>query len=88
MRIAREELYGPILIIFRFKAIDEIIERSNELRDGIITRDWKKAMAMTPMTRRLDVGTRNRMIEYVERICATRNIRRLQRIRTRTNFGP
>lgn len=58
MRIAREELYGPIMVIFRFKTIDEIIERSNKLRDGmaagVITRDWNKAMAMT---RRLDVGT-------------------------------
>lgn len=58
MRIAKEELFGPIMVVFRFKTIDEIIDRSNKLRDGmaagVITRDWNRAMALT---RRLDVGT-------------------------------
>lgn len=58
MRIAREELYGPIMVIFRFKTIDEIIERSNRLKvgmaAGVITRDWNRAMVLT---RLLDVGT-------------------------------
>jgi aldehyde dehydrogenase (NAD+) len=58
MRIAKEELYGPIMVLLRFKTLDEIIERSNKLRygmaAGIITRDWNRSMYLT---RRLDVGT-------------------------------
>lgn len=58
MRIAKEELHGPIMVIFRFKTIDEIIERANKLKDGmaagVITRDWNRSMVLT---RRLDVGT-------------------------------
>lgn len=58
MKIAKEELYGPIMVLFRFKTIEEIIERSNKLKGGmaagIITRDWNRAMVLT---RLLDVGT-------------------------------
>eukprot|EP00127_Corallochytrium_limacisporum_P003050 Clim_evm6s145 gene=Clim_evmTU6s145 len=46
-RIAREEIFGPVLQIFKFKDIDEVIERANNtdygLGAGVFTRDIKKA---------------------------------------------
>ncbi|XP_063226285.1 aldehyde dehydrogenase 1A1-like isoform X2 [Bacillus rossius redtenbacheri] len=49
MRIAREEIFGPVQSIIRFKTLEEVIERANNTRyglaAGIITNDIDKAMA-------------------------------------------
>ncbi|TRY76545.1 hypothetical protein TCAL_11399, partial [Tigriopus californicus] len=48
MRIAREEIFGPVQSIFKFHTMDEMVERANAtqygLAAGIITRDINKAM--------------------------------------------
>jgi len=48
MRIAREEIFGPVQSIFKFKNLDEAIERANAtsygLAAGIITNDIHKVM--------------------------------------------
>ncbi|XP_054724447.1 aldehyde dehydrogenase 1A1-like [Uloborus diversus] len=48
MRIAKEEIFGPVMQIFKFKTLDEAIERSNNteygLAAGIITKDINKAI--------------------------------------------
>jgi len=48
MRIAKEEIFGPVQSIFKFKTIDEAIKKSNETAYGlaaaIITKDIDKAM--------------------------------------------
>lgn len=58
MRIVKEDFYGPIMLIMRFKNLDDIIERHNRTRyglaAGIVTRDFNKAMYLH---RRLDVGS-------------------------------
>lgn len=51
MRIAREEIFGPVQSIIKFKKIDEVIERANGTRyglaAGIFTKDLDRAMHLT-----------------------------------------
>lgn len=58
MEIAKEEVYGPVQVILKFRTFDEIVERANKsaygMSAGILTRDLEKAFALY---RRLHVGT-------------------------------
>ncbi|XP_039090764.1 aldehyde dehydrogenase X, mitochondrial [Hyaena hyaena] len=51
MRIAREEIFGPVQPLFKFKKTEEVIERANNTRYGlaaaVFTRDLDKAMYFT-----------------------------------------
>lgn len=48
MRIAKEEIFGPVQSIFKFDDIDEVIARANNtqygLASGVMTKDLNKAM--------------------------------------------
>lgn len=48
MKIAREEIFGPVQSILKFKTVDEVIERANDttfgLAAGVLTNDINKAM--------------------------------------------
>ncbi len=58
MVIAREEIFGPVMQILKFKTIDEVIERANNneygLGAGICSTDYTKA---TKIAHALRVGT-------------------------------
>nr|XP_033780449.1 retinal dehydrogenase 1 [Geotrypetes seraphini] len=51
MRIAKEEIFGPVQQILKFKTIDEVIKRANNttygLAAGIFTKDLDKALTFT-----------------------------------------
>lgn len=51
MRIAREEIFGPVQPLFKFKKIEEVIERADNTRYGlaaaVFTQDLDKAMYFT-----------------------------------------
>ncbi|KAG8455252.1 hypothetical protein GDO86_001448 [Hymenochirus boettgeri] len=51
MRIAKEEIFGPVQQILKFKTIDEVIKRANNtnygLAAGIFTKDLDKAMTVS-----------------------------------------
>ncbi|CAK9797139.1 Aldehyde dehydrogenase X, mitochondrial [Anthophora plagiata] len=48
MRIAKEEIFGPVQTILKFETMDEVIERANNtnygLASGILTKDIDKAL--------------------------------------------
>lgn len=48
MRIAREEIFGPVQQIFKFKTLDEVIKRSNDsnygLAAGVVTKNIDTAL--------------------------------------------
>jgi aldehyde dehydrogenase (NAD+) len=50
MKIAREEIFGPVMSIMRFKNLDEVIDRANKttygLAAGVWTKDIGKALAI------------------------------------------
>src|SRR5438552_3938256 len=58
MKIAREEIFGPVLAILSFNDLDEVIEKANQNEYGLAaavwTRDIKKAHTVS---RRLKAGT-------------------------------
>ena len=37
MTIAKEEIFGPVMSIFKFKTIDEVIERANNSKYGLVS---------------------------------------------------
>jgi aldehyde dehydrogenase (NAD+) len=50
MKIAREEIFGPVMSVIPFKTLDEVIARANQTRYGLAaavwTRDMKRALAV------------------------------------------
>jgi betaine-aldehyde dehydrogenase len=42
MRIAREEIFGPVLSVFRWKHVDEVIEMANAVEYGLTGAIWTK----------------------------------------------
>lgn len=58
MKLAREEIFGPVLAVISFKEFGEVIEKANDtfygLASGIWTRDMKKAYQAA---RRLKAGS-------------------------------
>jgi len=51
MRIAREEIFGPVQQIIKFKTMDEVIPRANDTNYGlaaaVFTKDIDKAITMS-----------------------------------------
>ena len=51
MKIAREEIFGPVMVILKFKTIDEVIKRANSSRyglgAGIFTKNMENSIKIT-----------------------------------------
>src|SRR5437879_9528287 len=42
MKIAKEEIFGPVMSILKFKDVDEVIERGNRTFYGLAAAVWTK----------------------------------------------
>jgi aldehyde dehydrogenase (NAD+) len=55
MKIAREEIFGPVMSIIPFRTLDEVVERANHTTYGLAaavwTRDIQKALAISNSVR-------------------------------------
>ncbi|MGA7239851.1 MAG: aldehyde dehydrogenase family protein [Bryobacteraceae bacterium] len=55
MKIAREEIFGPVMSIIPFRSVDEVVERANRTSYGLAaavwTRDIQKALAISNSVR-------------------------------------
>jgi aldehyde dehydrogenase (NAD+) len=55
MKIAREEIFGPVMSILKFRDLDEVIQRANNTNYGLVagvwTRDISKAHAIASSVR-------------------------------------
>ena len=65
MRVAREEIFGPVGVVIKFKTIDEVIDMANDsdfgLAGGVFTKDINKAIKVARgiRTGRIWVNTYN-----------------------------
>jgi aldehyde dehydrogenase (NAD+) len=56
-RIAREEIFGPVLAVMTFRTADEAIEKANNLEYGLSAGVWSdKGAKVFAMTKRLKAG--------------------------------
>ncbi len=55
MKIAREEIFGPVMSIIPFRSVDEVVQRANRTNYGLAaavwTRDIQKALAISNSVR-------------------------------------
>jgi aldehyde dehydrogenase (NAD+) len=58
MRIAKEEIFGPVMVILKFHSIDEVIKRANKSKYGLGAGVFSKNMENTiKITNALKAGT-------------------------------
>jgi aldehyde dehydrogenase (NAD+) len=58
MAIAKEEIFGPVMSILRFKNLDEIIERANNTTYGLAAAVWTRDIAKAHyLANRIRAGT-------------------------------
>lgn len=57
MRIAREEIFGPVLVVQRYSSVEEAIEIANDTEYGLTAAVWSRNMEVANrVARRLEAG--------------------------------
>jgi aldehyde dehydrogenase (NAD+) len=58
MKIAREEIFGPVLSVLKFSDVDELVRRANATTFGLAAAVWTRDIARAhDVARRLRAGT-------------------------------
>ena len=86
MKIAKEEIFGPVMSILKFKDVDEVIERGNQtvLRPGRRRLDARHQQGPPPGQQ---PAGRHGVGQLLRRLRRRRPVRRLQDVRHRPRTG-
>lgn len=57
MRIAREEIFGPVLVVIRYDDVDEAVAIANDSEYGLSAGVWGEPAEAEDVARRLEAGT-------------------------------
>ena len=83
MKIAQEEIFGPVMSILKFKDIDEVVERANKSLYGLAAAVWTHGHHQSARHRGRR-ARRNGVGELLRRVRRGRAVRRIQAVRHRT----
>ena len=82
MKIAKEEIFGPVMSILKFKDVEEVVERGNRTFYGLAAAVWTKDITKAlQMANRLRAG--HGVGELLRRVRRRRAVRRVQDVRHR-----
>lgn len=56
MRVAREEVFGPVLVVLTYDSVDEAVKIANDTDYGLSAGVWGSEAAALQVARRLDAG--------------------------------
>ena len=86
-RIAREEIFGPVLSVLTFRTPAEAVEKANNTPYGLSAGVWTEKGSADPAHGAEDAGGR-RLGEHVQPLRPDEPVRRLQGIRLRPRGRP
>ena len=87
MRIAREEVFGPVLTVIPFDTDDEAVQIANDTAYGLAAAIWTSSIERAvKLPKRLEAG--HRLGQRLPRGQLSRALRRLQGLRPRSREWP
>ena len=80
LTIAREEIFGPVLVALPYDSIEEVARRANDTEYGLAAGVWTRDLAQGAQARRAAAGRRH-LGQHLERGRPVGPVRRLQGLR-------
>jgi aldehyde dehydrogenase (NAD+) len=73
MKIGREEIFGPVLTVFKFKSVDKVVQTANDTKVGLYAGVWTNDLAFSQrLVNQLQAGVVALYDSLRRRLAATR----------------